>query len=130
MDCCLSPQEKLLQDQIAGRENKYRTDKCHTRAFKILDRIQNLTPKVDIERGKLFTESMMETEGQPLVLRWAKALKNIAENISVYIDDDQLLVGRAGCQGRYGTLYPELDGDFLDLAVRELSNRKVSPFTH
>ncbi len=128
MDCCLSPQEQLLQDQIAGQKNKYRTDKCHARAFKILDRIQNLTPKVDIERGKLFTESMMATEGQPLILRWAKALKNIAENMSVYIDDDQLLVGRAGCQGRYGTLHPELDGDFLDLAVRELSNRKVSPF--
>jgi hypothetical protein len=61
-------------------------------------------------------------------LRWAKALKNIAENMSVYIDDDQLLVGRSGCEGRYGILYPELDGDFLDLAVKELSSRDVSPF--
>ena len=128
MDCCLSPQEQLLQDQIAGRANKFRCDKAHARAFKILDRIQNVTPKVDIERGKLFTESMMRTEGRPLVLRWAKALKNIAENMSVYIDDDQLLVGRSGCQGRYGILYPELDGDFLDMAVRELSKRDVSPF--
>ena len=128
MDCCLSPQERLLQDQIAGRENKFRSDKAHARAFKILDRIQNLTPKVDIERGKLFTESMKRTEGQPLVLRWAKALKNIAENMSVYIDDDQLLVGRSGSQGRYGILYPELDGDFLDMAVSELSKRDVSPF--
>ena len=128
MDCCLSPQEQLLQDQIAGRQNKYRSQKGHQRAFKILDRIQNLTPKVDVERGRYFTESMRQTEGQPLVLRWAKAMKNIAEKITVYIDDDQLLVGRAGCQGRYGTLYPELDGDFLDLAVKELSAREVSPF--
>jgi hypothetical protein len=75
MDCCLSPQEQLLQDQIAGRENKYRADKCHARAFKILDRVQNLTPKVDIERGKLFTESMMRTEGQPLVLALGQGLE-------------------------------------------------------
>jgi len=61
-------------------------------------------------------------------LRWAKALKNIALNMSVFIDDDQLLVGRSGCEGRYGILYPELDGDFLDMAVRELSKRNVSPF--
>jgi pyruvate-formate lyase len=128
MDCCLSPHEQFLQDQIEGRENKFRSDKAHARAFKILDRVQNLTPKVDIERGKYFTESMMQTEGQPLVLRWAKAMMNVAQNITVYIEDDQLLVGRSGSMGRYGILYPELDGDFLDLAVEELEKRDVSPF--
>jgi pyruvate-formate lyase len=46
----------------------------------------------------------------------------------VYIDEDQLMVGRSGVQGRYGILYPELDGDFLDLAVEELDKRDVSPF--
>jgi formate C-acetyltransferase len=70
---------------------------------------------------------MKETEGEPLVLRWAKALKHIAENMTVYVQDDQLLLGRAGCDGRYGILYPELDGDFLDIAVRELPSRPTSP---
>ncbi|MBG0774857.1 MAG: glycyl radical protein [Desulfovibrionaceae bacterium] len=128
MSCCLSPQEQMLQNQIEGRENKHRSEAGHVRAFKILDRVQTLTPKVDVERGKYFTESMRQTEGQALVLRWAKAMKNVAEKISVYIDDDQLLVGRAGSQGRYGILYPELDGDFLDLAIQELDKREVSPF--
>jgi len=68
------------------------------------------------------------TEGQHLTLRWAKALKHIAENITVYIDDHQLIVGRSGKQGRYGILYPELDGDFLDLAIEQLSQRVQSPF--
>jgi formate C-acetyltransferase len=72
---------------------------------------------------------MQETEGQPLVLRWAKAMKHIAENMTVYVQDDQLLLGRAGCDGRYGILYPELDGDFLDIAVKELPNRPTSPAT-
>ncbi len=128
MECCLSPQEQRLQDQREGRADMYRSQPGHARAFKILDRVQTLTPKVDIERGKYFTESMKETEGQPLVLRWAKAMYNIAEKITVYIEDDQLLVGRAGADGRYGILYPELDGDFLDLAVQELGKRDVSPF--
>jgi formate C-acetyltransferase len=72
---------------------------------------------------------MQKTEGQPLVLRWAKAMKHIAENMTVYVQDDQLLLGRAGCDGRYGILYPELDGDFLDIAVKELPNRPTSPAT-
>lgn len=128
MECCLSPQEQLIQEQIQGIENKFRKDKGHQRAFKILDRVQTLTPVVDVERGKFFTESMRQTEGQPLILRWAKAMMNVAQNVTVYIDEDQLLVGRAGVQGRYGILYPELDGDFLDLAIEELGKRDVSPF--
>lgn len=127
-DCCLSPQEQMLQDQIEGKKNQYRGASEHARAFKILDRVQALTPRVDVERGKHFTASMRQTEGQPLVLRWAKAMRRVAENITVYIDDDQLLAGRGGCQGRYGILYPELDGDFLDLAIKELGKRDVSPF--
>jgi formate C-acetyltransferase len=85
-------------------------------------------PKIDVERARYFTESMRETEGQDLTLRWAKALKKIAEKMTVYIDDHQLIVGRAGMQGRYGVLYPELDGDFLDLAIEQLSQRVQSPF--
>jgi formate C-acetyltransferase len=117
----------MLQDKIEGKPNKYR--ESHARVFKILDTIEGLKPVIDIERAKYFTESMRETEGQALILRWAKALKHVADNITVYIDDDQLLAGRAGQQGRYGILYPELDGDFLDMAIEELPTRTESPFS-
>jgi formate C-acetyltransferase len=52
-------------------------------------------PRVALERAVYFTESFKATEGQPLVWRWAKALHHIAENISVAIFDDELIVGRA-----------------------------------
>lgn len=124
--CCtvLSPHEqRILEEQqgkasYAGRE----------RVYEILNTFKAERPIIDIERAKFFTESFKQTEGQPLVLRWSKALKHIAENMTVYIDDHQLLVGRSGCQGRYGILYPELDGDFLDLAIEQLPQRVESPF--
>lgn len=127
MECCLSHQEQMLENKLKGLDNPYR--ETHKRVFKILESIENLTPSIDIQRALYFTKSMQETEGEHLTLRWAKALYNIAENIDVYIDDDNLLCGRAGAQGRYGILYPELDGDFLDLALKELPNRESSPFT-
>lgn len=128
MECCevLSPHEQRIQEEILGHGGKY--EKGRERVFRIMKRFQNLRPRIDVERAKYFTESMRRTEGQLLILRWAKALKHIAENITVYIDQDQLLVGRSGQQGRYGILYPELDGDFLDLAVEQLSERTQSPF--
>ncbi|MEE0815135.1 MAG: pyruvate formate lyase family protein, partial [Desulfovibrio fairfieldensis] len=103
---CRSPQEQRLYDRIEGKEDKFR--KTHARVFKLLERFDGQKPRIDIERALYFTQSMKETEGQPLVLRWAKALMHIAENISVCVQEDQLLLGRAGCDGRYGILYPEL----------------------
>jgi formate C-acetyltransferase len=127
-DCCdvLSPQEQRIQDELAGKPGGQ--VKGRERVMTILKSFQNLRPRIDIERAKFFTESMRQTEGLPLILRWSKALKHIAENVSVYIDDHQLLAGRAGCQGRYGILYPELDGDFLDTAIEQLPQRAASPF--
>ncbi len=124
---CVSPQEQRLQDRISGKEDRFR--KTHQRVFTMLERFENQKPRIDIERALYFTESMKQTEGQHLSLRWAKALMHIAQNMTVYVQDHQLLLGRAGCDGRYGILYPELDGDFLDIAVRDLPSRKTSPAT-
>ncbi len=125
-ECCevLSPQEQRIKAEIAGKD----TFNGRTRAYNILKSVEAIKPRIDVERAKYFTESMRETEGQSLVLRWAKALRHVAENITVYIDDNQLLVGRAGVAGRYGILYPELDGDFLDIAIEQLPTRVESPF--
>lgn len=119
----LSPQEKRLEDERQGR----RQAAGRPRPYAIFNAIKGTRPIIDIERARYFTASFKTTEGQPLILRWAKALKHIAEHITVYIDDRQLLAGRAGCPGRYGLIYPELDGCFLD-KVAGLTNRVESPF--
>ena len=125
--CCVSPHEQRLLDKIEGKEDIYRAS--HPRVFKILDTFDGKRPIIDVERAQYFTESMKQTEGEMLCLRWAKALKHIAENITVYIDEDNLICGRAGVKGRYGLLYPELDGDFLGVAIADLPNRTESPFS-
>lgn len=122
MCSCLSPQE----ERVTGKQKVDR--KGRERVYNILERIQFSIPTVDIERARYFTESMRTTEGQLLVLRWAKALKNVAEKITVYITPDQLLAGRVGQTGRYGILYPEIDGDFYIEVMKDLSNREKSPF--
>lgn len=121
---CLSPHEQKIQQEIQGIQDYTGRE----RIYKILNAFKTARPQIDIERAKYFTESFRETEGEALILRWSKALKHIAQNITVYVDDHQLLVGRAGKQGRYGILYPELDGDFLDVALEQLPKRAQSPF--
>lgn len=117
----LSPQEERIEK---GTE----LENIGTRIEKILEGFKNEKPKIDIERAKFFTESFKETEGEPLILRWSKALLHYAKNSTVYIDNNSLIVGRSGYKGRYGILYPELDGDFLDEAIKSLPQRVTSPF--
>ncbi|MFW5489713.1 MAG: (2S)-3-sulfopropanediol dehydratase [Desulfovibrio sp.] len=119
--CSLSPQE----DRIL---NKLDTRKGRERVYGIMDTFHMTVPHIDIQRAQYFTESMKTTEGQPLVLRWAKALKNVAEKIDVYITPNSLLAGRAGQPGRYGILYPEIDGDFYKVVMKDLHKREKSPF--
>lgn len=124
VECC-SNHEQRIQEKIEGQEDRFRATR--PRVYRILESFEGVKPRIDVERALYFTRSMKETEGQSLVLRWAKALKHIAENVTVYIDENQLLAGRVGCQGRYGILYPELDGDFLGLAIEQLPSRTESP---
>lgn len=121
LGCCLSPQEERIKNKEVNRKGR-------ERVYKILDRVLFQVPIIDVERARYFTESMKQTEGQLLTLRWAKALKHIAENMTVYITPDQLIAGRAGQFGRYGILYPEIDGDFYAVVMKDLPNREKSPF--
>ncbi len=124
MSQTLSPQEIRIK---AEAKNHIKVQ-GKNRAYGILQKIRSVKPVIDIERGLYFTQSFKETEGQPLGLRWAKALYHYAKNAKVYIDDDQLLVGRSGKEGRYGILYPELDGNIFKEAMEKLPTRENSPF--
>src|SRR5258708_6502036 len=92
----------------------------------VTDRVQRLyesiraygPPRVTLDRAVLFTESFKETENQPLIVRWAKALKHFVEKVPVTIFPDELIVGRPNTWfGRWGIVYPELDGSVMPAGV-------------
>ena len=86
------------------------------------------TVRVTLDRACLFTESFKETESQPLVLRWAKALKHFVENVPVTIFPDELLVGRPNTWfGKWGIVYPELDGSVMPAGVEMFKKNKGKP---
>ena len=122
-----SPQEQAIATgSCVGKNNP---PSYHARFQKIFRRcFENMVPYVDVNRAKYFTESMKETEGLPLVLRYALAMKHLAEKLPVYIEEDQLLVGRVGTnKGRYGLLYPEIIGDIMGEGLEAAQNNLSAP---
>jgi len=82
-------------------------------------------PRVALERGLFFTEAFKANPHDPLVLKWAKALKNYAEKSTVAILDDELIVGRPNTWlGRWAIVYPELDGAIMPDGVKEFKKNK------
>jgi len=49
--------------------------------------------KLDLQRSRYMTESMKQTDGQPTVLRQAKALAHVLDNMDIVIQDWERIVG-------------------------------------
>lgn len=80
------------------------------RIQRMLEGFRDRPIRLNVERARLLTESMKQSEGRPMVLRWAQALAHILANHPIHIEDDELLVGSAGPPGRYAVVYSELVG--------------------
>ncbi|MFX0046391.1 MAG: pyruvate formate lyase family protein, partial [Candidatus Hermodarchaeota archaeon] len=91
-------------------------------------------PSVCVERGWLMTESYKETEGQPVIIRKAKALAKILKEMTIRIDDDELIVGNITSKQRGGVIVPEVQWKWyleqIDyVAPNEDEWAKYTPFT-
>jgi formate C-acetyltransferase len=66
------------------------------------ERIENLRKSIEvekyplcIEKSRLLTESFKKTDGEPMILRRAKALSHVLDNISIFLEYGQLIAGNA-----------------------------------
>ncbi|MFH1651345.1 MAG: pyruvate formate lyase family protein [Chloroflexota bacterium] len=75
--------------------------------------------KLDIERPRLFTESHRQTEGEPEAVRQARALAHFLANRTVFIFEDERIVGNYGNVQPAITCYPELEEREIARGVTE-----------
>ena len=69
------------------------------------------------EKARLITESHKQTEGEPAIIRYAKAHANVLENIPVIIDKDELFVGE-GASKPWGAEIDPFLGIWKEDAIR------------
>ena len=97
------------------------------RTARIFSRFCDTKPLLSVDRAKFFTRALCKTEYLPLVLRWSIALAHVMRQIDIHILPDELLVGRGGPPGKYGILYPELEGAYFAQAGTLLESQKGFP---
>ncbi len=62
---------------------------------------------VDVERARIATRSYQRTEGQPTAIRRAQMLLDLARQMSIAIDPEELIVGNRSLRPRMGVIAPE-----------------------
>lgn len=64
--------------------------------------------KVDLERALLFTAAFKENEHEPIIIAYAKALANVWDNITIFIQDNAQIVGYLGSRPHTMVWHPEI----------------------
>jgi len=85
-------------------------------------------PVICPERALLITETYQQTEGEPFVIRKAKALENILANMTIYIEDGQLIVGNQASRNRAAPIFPEYSFEWVIEELDHFNQRSGDVF--
>ncbi|MFQ5833406.1 MAG: glycyl radical protein [Candidatus Thorarchaeota archaeon] len=86
-------------------------------------------PHVSIERPVLYTESMRATEGEPMILRQAKALASVLDGMPIRIHPGEIIVGAIVEEMPGATVYPEAHGTRVVTELEDLRTREHGQFS-
>ena len=84
------------------------------RITRLRERLFDLEPKICAERCTIFTESMKNSEGLPIAIRRANAFYDVLDKMTVYISEDELIVGNQAKWPKSSPIYPEYSTDWLE----------------
>lgn len=88
------------------------------------------TPQsVCVERAMLTTETYRQHQGEPMVLRRALMLKNVLENMSIFIEPATLICGNQASANRAAPIMPEYAMDWVIAELDEFDQRPGDRFT-
>ncbi len=123
-------QSDRLSSKIPGIENMLYEygGEGYPRVKRVRADLMAAVPAICPERALLITESYRETEGLPMVLRRAKALEKILSNMSIFIEDEQLIVGNQAGQVRAAPVFPEYSFDWVIDELDQFAQRNGDVF--
>ena len=91
---------------------------------------RDTVPEVCTARYRIITEFYMSHPELEGILRRAKAMKEIFDNLPIWIGDEELIVGAQGAKFRAGALYPECFVSWIkaEIGSGSIRTRDVDPY--
>ena len=105
------------------------TDDCD---FERIDRLQSEMNKraasICCERAEILTASYQATEGEPIVIRRAKAFEKVLSNMSIYIQKDSLIFGNQASVNFAAPIFPEYSFNWVIEELEQFEKRRGDSF--
>ncbi|NYU09834.1 formate C-acetyltransferase [Enterobacteriaceae bacterium CCUG 67584] len=84
--------------------------------------------EISLERAVLYTASHQQTEGEPVMIRRAKATAYILDHVEIAIRDEELIAGNRTVKPRAGIMSPEMDPYWLLKELDQFPSRPQDRF--
>ena len=98
------------------------------RIQKLVDALYAHMPVIESARARLVTESYKETEGEPIITRWAKEFAHNLRYIPIIIRYDELIVGSSTIAPRGCQTFPEFSYEWIEAELVLLPSWRGDPF--
>jgi len=93
------------------------------RIARLRERVLATKRRVYVEPAHLITESYKRTEGEPIILRQAKAFRHVVRGMALAIHPDELIVGNRSPLPRMGVITPSAAVGWIDEELDRLPTR-------
>ncbi len=97
-----------------GREVKAIAERRTERIEQLRTYIMGTMPQISSERVRYYTEAYKAHESDPIIIKRARAFSMMLENMTIYILDNELLVGNTSKHPRGVELFPEFEVEWIE----------------
>ena len=110
--------------------SKFNTDPTakSERISRLVENLYRKMPEIEPDRAVLLTENYRETEGEPIIMRRAKAFAHILAHIPITIREEELVVGSSTLAPRGCQTFPEFSYEWLEAEFDTIEKRSADPF--
>ncbi|MBQ4383628.1 MAG: glycyl radical protein [Firmicutes bacterium] len=95
---------------------------------RLIEHLYAKLPVVEADRAVLLTESYKQTEGDPIIIRRAKAFDAICRHLPIIIRPEELIVGSSSQAPRGCQVFPEFSYSWLEDEFETMETREADPF--
>jgi len=104
---------------------KYATTK---RIQRLREKVLQAKPSICTERAKVYTEIYRNHESEPVIIKRALALEKMLKEMSIFIDEEELIVGNHSSQLRAAPIFPEYAVSWIMKELDEFDKRPGDAF--
>ncbi|OYP40674.1 pyruvate formate-lyase, partial [Lachnotalea glycerini] len=94
------------------------------RIQRLRNRLFDQEPRICSQRCVIFTNSMKKSEGKPIALRRSQAFYDVLDKMTVYVNEDELIVGNQARWPKASPIFPEYSTEWLE---NELNGKPFYP---